>query len=185
MELIMNHFYEDIHGWFDYQELYSWVVDKFPSESKFVEVGVWKGKSVAYMAVEIINSGKKIKFECIDNWEYVDGLQYDIEKSFFGDDIYKEFMNNIRPVSHIVNPIKSISWEAASLYDDKSLDFIFIDAAHDYDSVKKDIIAWLPKIKSGGILAGHDYSSHMQVKMAVDEIIPVKPFGSCWIYDNA
>lgn len=41
--------------------------------------------------------------------------------------------------------------------DDASQDLIFIDAAHDYDSVVHDIQTWLPKVRSGGILAGHDY----------------------------
>ena len=50
-----------------------------------------------------------------------------------------------------------MSWDGAQHYDDKSLDFVFIDAGHDYTSVKKDIDAWLPKVKSGGILAGHDF----------------------------
>ena len=45
------------------------MVEKFSSGSKFVEVGSWKGKSAAYMAVEIINSKKKITLDCIDTWE--------------------------------------------------------------------------------------------------------------------
>ena len=46
---------------------------------------------------------------------------------------------------------------AAATYPDQSLDFVFLDADHDYESVKADIAAWLPKVKPGGILAGHDY----------------------------
>jgi len=183
----MNHFYQSIgEDWFNYQELYSEMVRQFPDGSKFVEVGTWKGRSAAFMAVEIINSNKKIKFDCIDNWEYVDGLQTDIEKQLFGKDIYNEFINNIKPVSHIINPIKSISWEAASLYDDQSLDFIFIDAAHDYESVKKDINAWLPKLKKNGIIAGHDYADdHPDVKRAVNELFSeIETVSTCWVYRN-
>jgi hypothetical protein len=180
----IGHFYEKIDGWFDFQNLYASVVKKYGNGSRFVEVGVWKGKSAAYMAIEIINSGKKIQFDCIDNWEYIDGLQYDIDKSLFGNDLYREFLSNIHPVRDVIHPIKSISWEAAELYENNSLDFVFIDAAHDYYSVKKDITSWLPKVKIGGIIAGHDYVSHPSVKKAVDEIIPVKVFGSCWLYEK-
>lgn len=183
----MNHFYENIgENWFNYQRLYSNMVNRFSDGSKFVEVGTWKGRSASFMAVEILNSGKKIQFDCIDNWEYVDGLQNDIDKQLFGKDIYSQFLNNIEPVRDIINPIKSISWEAANLYDDASLDFIFIDAAHDYESVKKDIISWLPKLKKNGIIAGHDYTDdHPGVKFAVDELFSeVDSFETCWIYEN-
>jgi predicted O-methyltransferase YrrM len=63
------------------------------------------------------------------------------------------------------------SLDAVSLYENRSLDFIFIDASHEYEDVKKDIIAWYPKLKLGGIIAGHDYTSYDGVKKAVDEIL--------------
>lgn len=46
---------------------------------------------------------------------------------------------------------------AARIVTDRSLDFVFIDAAHDYASVREDIDNWRPKLKSGGFLTGHDY----------------------------
>ena len=183
-EITVKHFFKNIDGWFNYEDLYSEMVSRFKNGSKFVEVGVWKGKSAVYMAVEIINSGKKIEFDCVDNWEYVEGLQCDIDKSLFGNNLYQEFLSNIHPVKHIIKPIKSISWEAAKLYENESLDFVFIDAAHDYQSVKKDVTSWLPKVKVGGIIAGHDYTTHIGVKTAVDESIPVKSHGSCWFYEK-
>src|SRR5690606_26723571 len=50
------------------------------------------------------------------------------------------------------------SVKAARQFDDESLDFVFIDAKHDYDSVKADIAAWRPKVKIGGWVCGHDYA---------------------------
>jgi hypothetical protein len=52
----------------------------------------------------------------------------------------------------------------------ESFDFIYIDAAHDYESVKADIMAWLPKVKKGGYICGHDYGVFDGVKKSVDEI---------------
>ena len=52
------------------------------------------------------------------------------------------------------------SLEAASNIEDKSLDICFIDADHRYEEVKKDILAYFPKIKPGGILCGHDLEQH-------------------------
>jgi predicted O-methyltransferase YrrM len=57
---------------------------------------------------------------------------------------------------------------AAAQVPDASLDFAYVDARHDYASVKADLAAWYPKIRPGGILAGHDYPEP-GVRAAVDE----------------
>jgi hypothetical protein len=66
----MEHIYQQPQfgeDWFTYPEFYSQIVDRFSSGSKFVEVGSWKGKSSAYMAVEIANSGKDIELAIYNN----------------------------------------------------------------------------------------------------------------------
>ena len=76
------------------------------------------------------------------------------------------------------------SVEASKRFEDKSIDFIFIDGNHQYEFVKKDIIAWLPKLKEGGVLAGHDHD-WQRVKDAVKEILgEVKTISNYWIYDT-
>lgn len=58
------------------------------------------------------------------------------------------------------NPIvlmRMDSIKAAEIIAPKSLDLVFIDCQHEYEGVKKDIQAWLPKVKDGGIISGHDY----------------------------
>ena len=67
----MDHFYEDVYGFsgVDLFALYKKMVSRFDSGSHFVEVGAFLGRSAVFMAVEIINSGKNIKFDCIDHWE--------------------------------------------------------------------------------------------------------------------
>jgi len=184
----MEHFYKNLgENWFTYPNLYSYMVEKFPTNSHFVEVGVWKGMSAAYMAVEIINSGKNIKFDCIDNWEFVKDLQDDIPQELFGEDIYETFLKNIEPVKDKITPIKSLSWDGAKYYEDNSLDFVFIDAAHDYESVKKDINAWFSKVKKGGAIGGHDYEWCADVQKAVHEFFANKEIyqtEGCWVYFN-
>jgi hypothetical protein len=67
------------------------------------------------------------------------------------------------------------SLDAAAKIPDFSLDFVYIDARHDYASVMEDLAAWQNKVRPGGILAGHDYiDGHFEagifgVKTAVDE----------------
>lgn len=48
---------------------------------------------------------------------------------------------------------------AANQFSDNSVDFVYIDAKHDYNSVSEDITAWFPKVKFGGIIGGHDFDS--------------------------
>jgi hypothetical protein len=64
----MDHFNTSIQGWFGFHNLYSEIVAKADHGAHFVEVGSWKGKSASYMAVEIINTGKRIRFDCVDTW---------------------------------------------------------------------------------------------------------------------
>ena len=57
-------------------------------------------------------------------------------------------------------------------YPDEYFDIVYIDASHEYECVKEDIISWLPKVKIGGILCGDDYCvGWPQVVKAVDEIL--------------
>jgi hypothetical protein len=180
----MQHIYNnDSFGenWFSYPNLYSYVVNKFPSGSHFVEVGSWKGKSSAYMAVEIANSNKNIKFDCVDTWRgSIEHENIDIEQ------LYNTFLSNMKPVADYYSHHRMTSVEASKLYENNSLDFVFIDACHEYECVKEDIISWLPKIKNGGVIAGHDYiPEFFGVVMAVDEILVGKQLKfqeRCWIY---
>lgn len=81
--------------------------------------------------------------------------------------------------------LRMTSKDAAKLVSDEELDFTFIDAAHDYDSVKQDIELWLPK--TAKLLSGHDYGgAYVGVKKAVDEMfgeyVVVRP-GRIWAVD--
>ncbi len=69
-----------------------------------------------------------------------------------------------------VKIFKTSSLKGAEIFNDAELDFCFIDGAHDYDSVKADILAWLPKVKPGGYLFLHDYGLFDGVTKAVDEM---------------
>jgi hypothetical protein len=192
----MNHIYqlpEFGENWFNYQELYNLMVEKFPSGSKFIEVGSWKGKSAAYLAVEIINSKKDIKIACIDLWaDCIDswkGISEDQRNEHLKSNyLYELFIKNTLSLSSVINPIRMDSISASKIYNDNTIDFIFIDANHDYDNVKKDIDAWYPKVKIGGIIAGHDYDKYwFGVVEAVNDFFTGKNIlisGNCWIYKN-
>lgn len=185
----MNHFYQTIPGHFNYENVYRDMIAFSPenTEEKFVEIGVWKGKSVSFAGVEISNSGKKIKLDAVDTWEGSPGEPILMEdESLINGTLYNEFIVNTVPVRNIVRPVKMSSVEAAKLYDDNSLFFVFIDGSHLYEAVREDIIAWLPKVKSGGFIGGHDIDQPEEfngVRRAVDELIGpqnIKVYNKGW-----
>lgn len=155
----MEHFYQNIQGWFIYGPLYDAVVSMFDDGAHFVEVGSWRGRSTAYLAVNIANSRKNIKLDAIDTWRgSLDEEVHQNDPSVINDTLYDEFLKNIEPVKHIVNPVRLDSKSAVEMYEDESLDFVMIDAGHDYESVKADIQNFLKKVRSGGMIAGDDHS---------------------------
>lgn len=169
----MEHFYKTIYGWFDFEIIYERMVQEAAMQAHFVEVGAFLGKSTSFMAVEINNSGKDIIFDVIDTWEgsveHQAGAKHE-QKLVQEGMLFPNFKLNMKPVAHLINPIQCTSLEGAQRYADRSLDFVFLDAAHDYDSVKADIKAWRPKIKPGGYIGGHDYQTlFMGVVEAVNE----------------
>ena len=166
--------YRDIPGYCDFHEYYTEIFYKLPYNANIVEVGVYLGHSVAFMATLAKETGKNITINAVDTFE---GSKEHKKRNFLN-----EFTFNIIECGlkdYITINIGS-SVEASNLFEDKSIDFCFIDASHDYENVKKDILAWSPKVK--GILAGHDYSKTWPgVVKAVDEIYPnSKKIKSVW-----
>ena len=164
----MEHFFQKIPGWFSFRDVYARAVREAPDPAHFVEVGCWKGRSAAFMAVEILNSKKKIRFDCIDTWKGSDEPKHLADKSVKEGTLFREFVTNTAPVNKIVVPFPMSSVEGAKMYHDGSLDFVFIDAAHDYDNVLLDLRSWWPKIKMGGVLAGDDYNKREVAKAVHD-----------------
>jgi predicted O-methyltransferase YrrM len=165
--------------WFNYQNIYKRIVESVPEGGHIVEVGAWKGASTSYLAVEAQH--KKLRIDVVDTWsgsqEHKD-ISDIKENSLFG-----TFIDNLRPVINLINPIRTDSVSASKMYADESLDAVFIDADHRYESVKADILAWMPKVKKGGILAGHDYIlAHSGVILAVDELVESPEIiQDCWL----
>jgi autotransporter strand-loop-strand O-heptosyltransferase len=153
-----NTYYKNIDGWFNFDNIYHSMVNEFDNGSHFVEIGAWFGKSTCYMATEIKNSGKSITFDAIDTWKGT-LTEPDHQKTVRATNVYDKFIENMSAagVSNYVNPIVSDSLFASDLYEDNSLDFVFIDGDHTYEGVIADIKAWYPKVRDGGIIAGHDY----------------------------
>jgi predicted O-methyltransferase YrrM len=148
---MMQHFWQNIPGWVGDNPTYRKALDRAVSGEHFVEIGVYHGRSAAFMAVEIANRGIDIKFDAIDHFKG------SAEHGDLSATLYDACMKNLEPVKDYVNVVKMDSPTAVKNYKDNSLDFVFVDASHDYDSVIADLKAWYKKVKPGGIFAGDDY----------------------------
>lgn len=120
---------------------------------KIVEVGSWTGCSTYLIANEIQGRGKVF---AVDHWNGNDTTV--LAETAKRQDTYKIFQSNMEKMGvwDTIHPIKASSEEAVGQFEDESLDMVFIDADHRYDYIIKDLKAWLPKVKKGGILCGHD-----------------------------
>jgi predicted O-methyltransferase YrrM len=136
----------------------------------YVELGVWKGHSVSYLASKL--KGRNVKIYAVDIFEDWDKNKKVLDEVKYVTELYNENLIN-EGVRNMITDIRSISWEAADNFKEGEVDFVFIDADHTYNSVIKDIKAWLPKIKKGGIISGHDYFTSPGVKSAVDELLGI------------
>lgn len=193
----MDH-YEQIPGWFDFADIYDHVIERARDGAIFVEVGAYLGRSSLYLASRIQWSGKKIRVYVVDRW---DGWLYDDfsphsstdngnEKRPETEDVFWHFIRNVRRagVEDVICPLKMPSEQAASLFEDGSLDFVFLDADHGYEAVRCDLEVWFPKVKRRGVLGGHDYlnPAFPSVRRAADEFfiqqrLPVQVHGTSFL----
>jgi hypothetical protein len=169
----MEHFYEKLEGWFNYPNLYSKLAQTIPDRGIFIEVGVWKGKSLAYFIVESINNNKNLNIYAVDTWKgSPEHTNYDC---IINNTLFEEFTSNMISVADKFKSLQMSSEEASKTFQDNSIDAIFIDAAHEYEAIKNDLEFWYPKVKSGGYFCGHDYDDNWPgVIKAVDDFFKNK-----------
>jgi precorrin-6B methylase 2 len=126
------------------------------------EIGTYDGSTTIETAamVKQVNG----KYVAVDWFKGNDGLNNGAHS--FSEDkhepILNAFKSNIKEagVEDVVEIFDMKSVDAAALIPDQSLDICFIDADHRYSGVKADILAYLPKVKPGGIICGHDFEGH-------------------------
>jgi len=127
-----------------------------------VEVGVDRGEFAATFLSRWIGD----EYWGVDAYRPYPEMRYDRHTD------YLFAVDRLRPHAGRVKLLKMGSVEAAERFGPGSVDFIYIDGAHDYESVRADLAAWYPKLSDRGILAGHDWTDqphHAGVKRAVTE----------------
>lgn len=153
----------DIEGWMQFSEL-QWLYNTAKDKDNILEVGSWKGKST-----HALLSGTKGHVTAVDCWK---GSGDSKDATYWigqQEDILSIFKKNVEGFDNL-NIHTGYSPNVSKDFLDEQYDMIFIDAGHEYEEVKADIEAWLPKVKPGGIICGHDYQTNWPgVLKAVDE----------------
>jgi predicted O-methyltransferase YrrM len=155
-------FYADYNDRFNQLKGLKMLIDEYINEHTImVEIGSFSGVSAELFSLHC----KEI--HCVDLWDTYWEIE-DKQRTEFAEYTFNKLLVNYNNIKKI----KDSSTNAANMFEDKSLDFVYIDAAHDYENVKKDILAWLPKVKNGGCIAGHDYryDPNIGVYEAVNDI---------------
>jgi len=129
----------------------------------FAELGFTKGAEIGvelgYYSEVLCQSNPKLHLSCIDPWSagaYEPGIDGVDEEQRQYDERYKETVKRLSPYNCTI--IRKGSMEALNDFEDGSLDFVYIDANHDFPNFTNDLHNWKKKVRIGGIVAGHDYA---------------------------
>lgn len=156
------------------------------------EVGIWRGQ----MSQKLLELMPNLYLHMVDLWEvpepgssYFEGsikIARSTQQEFNA--AFEETKRRVRKYSERCHIMKMASIEAAKRIKDEHLDFCFLDADHSYKGVSEDIEAWLPKVRKGGILCGHDYDHPDQgaVKEAVHDLLGddiLATTNRTWVYE--
>jgi hypothetical protein len=179
--------WESIYGHFNFQSIYDEAVESAPPGSALVEVGVFLGRSLAYLARRAIDANKGLRVYGVDTWVTEPGwggTEWPRVKQLGGAfaAFCHEMMTHAQEELDFVSVLRCSSTEASNLFCDELSPMarfqaplghphmVFIDANHTYPCVRDDISAWSQAVATGGILAGHDFSTEYSgVQQAVRE----------------
>lgn len=144
-----------------------------PQNCIAAEIGVFKGN----FSAQILSITKPAVFHLVDFWpdetiqsegEYINGL-----------DACKYVCNRFSREKELkkIAVHRGLSLQVSQMFPDEYFDWIYIDAGHSYQDVKSDLHCWYSKVKTGGLIAGHDYieKTWYGVVPAVNEFIKQKP----------
>jgi hypothetical protein len=135
--------------------------------SDSAEVGVAEGR----YSEEILGWGVP-KLYMIDAWQNMSLFGDANSPQEWHDTNYRDAKDRVAKYGSKAVMLKGLSAEVSRQLEDESLGFVYLDACHTYDAVLEDLNAYFPKLKKGGIMAGHDFLNKTYgVEQAVKEFI--------------
>lgn len=147
------------------------------------EIGVWRGEYSAALCQTVPG----LHLVCVDPWRAYAAYGDPKNQQSRLDEAYRVACAALAPYRCDIKRLTSL--EAAKTVSDGSLDFVYLDGNHGKSFVLADLEAWVPKVRAGGVIAGHDYElvprrAHLQVKAAVDEWRQSHEIGPLYVLTN-
>lgn len=137
-----------------------------------LKVGCEVGVAFGTQSVAILKEAGVDKLYSIDPYKaYRDPFSAGITPKHW-DTLMHLVRSRLLPFGERSEFIRAASLEAVVQFEDGSLDFVYLDGDHNYGSIKKDLAAWVKKVRSGGLLMGDDYTQQFPgVRKAIDEFV--------------
>lgn len=142
------------------------LIDEMGLTGMGVEVGAGSGS----YSRQILANCKLKRFFSIDPWNKPEGPEGESIHHLAPPAMYIDAVQKLMPFGLRSVVLRMYSLDAAELFQPGSLDFVYIDAQHWYPRIAEDLRVWWPKVRPGGLFAGHDYCEyHGDVVKAVQE----------------
>ena len=145
-------------------------------EARF-SVGVEVGVEQGVYGERLCQLIPGLKLYAVDCWQAHKGYRDHVSQEKL-DGFYSVARSRLAPYGCTL--LKTWSVDAARNFHDGELDFVYIDANHDFANVVKDIAAWSPKVRKGGIIAGHDYILRKNPKIMHHVVQAVRGWTECY-----
>ncbi len=155
------------HGWYPHAARFEQLIKEHKIKT-VVEIGSWLGCSTRHIASQLPPDGKVY---AVDHWQGSEE-HFHMDVRTWIPTLYQQFLSNVvhAELTDKIIPVRMSSLDAADKFRrlDITIDLIYIDASHDYESVYHDIAAWYPYVQENGIMTGDDWQ-HYPIQQAVGQ----------------
>jgi predicted O-methyltransferase YrrM len=154
----------------DIMAFYAAVIPALGDEPIVVEIGVAHGRSLLWAAAELLRTGRRgAQLYGVDPWRFTAGPAHGHSSMIFKHALMSLTQHGSDDELQLVRLLRLPSVHAAELFRAGSVDLVMIDGDHSERGCADDIAFWSDKVRTGGFLAGHDYSDRWpSVVAAVD-----------------
>ena len=170
----------DLQGWGSDHPIFERLIQSL-RPNRVLEVGSWKGRSAINMATHLRKAGLAAEMICVDTWlgspehwlRAAPGYHESLKLRNGYPTVYNTFLANVvrAGLTDIITPYASTSESAFHVFRQKNytFDLIYLDAAHEFDAVTRDLLGCWSVLRDPGVILGDDYGLWGTVTQAVDQ----------------